>query len=130
MSARDRRTSTEKRLMATPGGNAPLVIIAMIGFLAVIAIPRFEQNRHKADKLASDTVSKEIPSATGGFYDRNGRWQRTAAALSDPKALSFSNHMETSGSDLGTFVPFNELGKESFRMVSFQDGEIQERVGK
>lgn len=120
--------------MASPSGSASLVVVAMVGIMAAIAIPQFEQYRHKSDKATLDMVSNEIQTGARNYYDKNGRWPCTDAELSAPKAMSIINQkhwkLETSCNDKAAFVTYKEHGKESFRKVSFHAGEKQEGAGK
>jgi Zn-dependent protease with chaperone function len=113
--------------MVSPGGSAPLIMVAMVGVMAAIAIPQFEQYRHKADKATLDMVSNDIQSAARRYYDRNGDWPCTAAELNAPKALSAINQkqwgLETRCSDKAAFVTYTDQGTDSFRKISFVDGE-------
>jgi hypothetical protein len=113
--------------MASPGGSAPLIMVAMVGVMAAIAIPQFEQYRHKSDKATLDMVSKDIQSAARRYYDRNGDWPCTAAELNAPKALSAINQkqwgLETRCSDKAAFVTYTDQVTDSFRKISFVDGE-------
>jgi Zn-dependent protease with chaperone function/Tfp pilus assembly protein PilE len=120
--------------MATPSGGAPLMMIAIIGIMAAIAIPQFEQYRQKADKLALDTVMNEVQASAHSFYARNGRWPCTQAELNAPKALALVTQknwkLETNCSDNVAYVNYKEQDKEYYRMVNFQTGEIQEGAMK
>jgi type II secretory pathway pseudopilin PulG len=118
--------------MATPSGSAPFVMIALVGILAAIAIPQFEQYRHKADKLALDTVMGNVQAAARGYYEQNGRWPCTQAELDVPATMTLLTQkhwkLETSCSDKTALVTYKEQGKERYRMVNFVTGEMQEGV--
>lgn len=109
--------------MATPGGSAPLVMVAITGIMVAIAIPQFEQYRHKADKMALDMVTNEIQAGARSYYNSTGNWPCTSEELNVPgvQALIAQKNwkLETSCSDQAAVVTYREQGKESFRKVSF-----------
>ena len=113
--------------VATPGGSALLVMVAMVGIIAAIAIPQFAQYRQRADKVALDTAVVEIKTAANTYYEKNGSWPCSAEDLNAPKAklLISQKHwkLETSCSDKAAFVSYKENGKDGFRRISFVDGE-------
>ena len=113
--------------VATPGGSAPLVMVAMVGMIAAIAIPQFAKYRQKADQAALDSAAIEIQAAAHSYFEKTGSWPCSDAELNAPNAkqLISQRHwkIETSCGDKAAFVTYQENGKDSFRRISFVDGE-------
>ena len=53
--------------VATPSGSAPLVMVAIVGIIAAIAIPQFAQYRKKADNAALDFADIGIQAAAHSY---------------------------------------------------------------
>jgi Zn-dependent protease with chaperone function/Tfp pilus assembly major pilin PilA len=113
--------------IATPGGSAPLVMVAMIGIIAAIAIPQFAHYRQKADKAALDSAAIEIQAAAHSYYEKTGSWPCSDVDLNAPNAKQLISQknwkIETNCNDKAVFVTYKENGKDCFRRINFVDGE-------
>ena len=113
--------------VATPSGSAPLVMVAIVGIIAAIAIPQFAQYRQKADKAALDSAAIEIQAAAHTYYEKTGSWPCSDANLNAPNAKRLINQkhwtIETNCADKAAVVTYKENGKDSFRRIGFVDGE-------
>jgi Zn-dependent protease with chaperone function len=113
--------------LATPSGSAPLVMVAMVGIIAAIAMPQIAQYRQKADKVALDSAVVEIQAAAHDYYKNTGSWPCSDADLNAPNAKQLISRkhwkLETSCSDKAAFVTYKKNGKDGFWKISFVGGE-------
>lgn len=118
-------------LASAGGGGAPLVMIAMVGIMAAIAIPQFEQYRHKADKMAIDATLAEVQKSARVCYEKNGHWPCSSAELNmSPGTMSLITQknwqLETSCESNSASLLYKENNEDQFRVVSFSDGAIRD----
>ena len=69
-----------------------MIVVAIIGILAAIAIPRFARMLEKAREAATKGNIGAIKSAASIYYgDKEGVWPETLAVADD---IQFSNYMD------------------------------------
>ena len=73
-----------------------MIVVAIIGILAAIAIPRFAQMLEKAREGSTKGNIGAIKSATSIYYgDREGVWPTSIDLTTNPLTLAFSGYMDS-----------------------------------
>ena len=113
--------------VASTGGSAPLVMVAMVGIMAAIAIPQFEAYR---SKVMLDSTLVSIQKSAQGYREKNGHWPCSEAELNMPqvsvviaqKNWRLDTNCERNFASLG----FKKGGADHYKIIDFNTGEIQE----
>lgn len=116
---------------------APLFIVAMIGIMAAIAIPQFQQYREKAQQAAAvesmDQVLHDC-QAQAVIYNtkKKGKWPCNVEALGHATlaSLATSNgwEVEVNCKDKYAALYYPEKDQTLYRAVMFETGEIKAGV--
>jgi len=116
--------------VASTGGSAPLVMVAMVGIMAAIAIPQFEAYRNKADMAMLNSTLLSIQKSAQGYRDRNGHWPCSEADLNMPQVsavIAQKNwRLDTNCERNFASIGFKKNGADHYKMIDFTTGEIQE----
>ena len=123
--------------VATPGaGGAPLVIIAMIGIMAAIAIPQFETYKAKAKIAALENeLSGTLHTFNGlaaEYEQNNNSWPCTPEELNSPENLK---KVEENGWELRVNCQDQFLAliyphgsEHKYKLVYFDSGKMEDGV--
>ena len=115
---------------ASGGGSAPLIMIAVIGILAAVAIPQFEAYKGKADAAMVDKTLAVIQKAALIHHERYNNWPCSEAELDAPEASALVARknwkMAVNCEKTAASITYKKDGTEHFKVVDFNSGEIQE----
>ncbi len=120
--------------MASPGAaGAPLIILAMVGIMAAIAIPQFEAYRAKAKQAA---LEQELSSSLQTFHglsvdyaQKNNAWPCTTEDFNSQDALSLAAEkgweieMNCEEEYLALIYPQND--QRHYKLVHFDSGQME-----
>lgn len=117
-------------LASAGSGAAPLVMVAIIGILAAIAIPQFAQYRQRANEAAMTTTLEEVQTSARARFEQSGTWPCTPEELNlspTTMALLDQKHWElvTDCEENIAALKYQENNQDQYRTVSFTDGEEQ-----
>jgi Zn-dependent protease with chaperone function len=123
--------------LVTPGGAAagPLIAVAIIGVLAAIAIPQFQQYRARAAQQQTDTsittTLQDFYAASTDYHAERGSWpcneqDLDADGVAEVIAKGWELRVSCEDNYLALVYP---VGLEQhYRVVLFDSGEIEEGV--
>jgi Zn-dependent protease with chaperone function len=123
--------------LVTPGGAAagPLIAVAVIGVLAAIAIPQFQQYRAMAaqQQVSSsiETTLQEFYAAASAYQAEHGSWPCSeqdldAASISAVTARGWELRVSCEDNYLALVYPVG--AQQHYRVVLLDSGEIEEGV--
>lgn len=116
--------------LASPGGSAPLIVIAMTGMLAAVAIPQFTAYKNKADDAALKATLTRVYENAQSYRQANGSWPCSAADFRNPAITGVLRQKEwqlqASCKDNSASIIFNRDGEERYHLVRFDSGSIEE----
>jgi len=64
-----------------------IIVIAVLGILAALALPRYQSVRVKAEVAAMTANLKALKQACDRAYEENGQWPVTPENMAKPRAL-------------------------------------------
>lgn len=115
---------------ASAGGSASLVMIAVVGILAAVAIPQFEAYRNKADLVLMDKTLVQVCKTARNYHNTNGHWPCSEADLAMPQVsaiLTNKNWQLDSDCEKNfAYITFDKRGKDHYRVIDYLSGEISE----
>jgi len=123
--------------VVVPGGAAagPLIAVAIIGMLAAIAIPQFEQYRAQAAQLqeqnAIAATLQDFYTESAAFHAARGNWpcseqDLNATSVSAVAARGWEIRMSCQDNFLALVFPVDQ--EKHYRIVYFDSGEVTEGV--
>lgn len=116
--------------VASTGGSAPLVMVAMVGVMAAVAIPQFEAYRSKADMVMLDTTLASIHRTAQSYREKNGRWPCSEAELNLPQVTAVIAQkkwrLDTDCERNFASISFKKGGVDHYKLIDFNTGGIQE----
>lgn len=119
---------------ASAGGSAPLMMVAMVGIMAAIAIPQFEAYRSKADMAMIDTTLSNVHKAALGYREQNGHWPCSESELNMPQLAAYlaqqNWRLDTNCAQNFASISFKKGGADHYRLIDFNSGEIREEPSK
>jgi Zn-dependent protease with chaperone function len=118
------------------GAAAPRVIVAMIGIMAALAIPQFQQYREKAKHASAmqsmDQILHDCQAQAVTYTKQYGTWPCTVEDLghSNLASLADSNGWEVQVDCQNKYVAlyYPEKDQTHYRAVMFETGEIEAGV--
>ena len=117
---------------ASAGGSAPLVMIAIVGVLAAVAIPQFEAYRNKADVAMMDTTLVKVCKTARDYRGKTGHWPCSDAQLAMPEvtALMASKkwQLDTDCEKNYAYISYKRNGKDHYRVIDYFSGKIQDEA--
>jgi hypothetical protein len=115
---------------ASAGGSAPLILVAVIGMMAAIAIPQFEAYKTKADMATIDSTLAEIQKTAVAYHERTNRWPCSEADLSMPQVSAVVAKkkwkLEVSCERNAAAIGFLKHGTEYYKLIDFNTGETSD----
>jgi Zn-dependent protease with chaperone function len=123
--------------LVTPGGAAagPLIAVAVIGILAAIAIPQFQQYRALAAQQQMEsslaTSLEDFYTAATTYHAEQGSWPCSeqnldAARVAEVTARGWELRVSCQDNYLALVYPVGQ--QQHYRVVMFDSGEIEEGV--
>jgi Zn-dependent protease with chaperone function/type II secretory pathway pseudopilin PulG len=112
------------------GGSASLVMIAVIGVMAAIAIPQFKAYRIKAEHAQIDAALGKMEKAAVVYREKNGSWPCSTDELDTPGLTSVADIkgwtvQSNCEQGFGT-ITYSKDGKDYYRNITYADGTIRE----
>lgn len=107
-----------------------IVVIAILGILIAIAVPRFASTTDAAEKRTADANHRTLVSVSQLYYANTGDWPENKDALSDlineedydgSGKASYEVDGEDDGSDVTITVTFGEKSKTWTPSDGFND---------
>lgn len=116
--------------VGSPAGSGLLVMVAIIGILAAVAIPQFAQYRERAEQLTMDSSLREINTAAQQYQTRTGAWPCGVKELNLPKVESFASAKQwqlvvNCKEQLAAVVYNGNDRKQHYRAIYFKGGQIE-----
>ncbi len=116
--------------IASTGGSAPLIMVAVVGMMVAIAIPQFNEYRTRADMAMVDTALTEIRENAIDYRERNNRWPCSEADLTMSKVSALvaqkNWNLELNCQNGFALIGFKKQGTEHRKAINFQTGQIEE----
>ena len=99
-----------------------MIVIAIIGILAAIAIPQFAAYRNRAYNSASQADLKNLMTAQEAYYVDEGDYSNTATGVLDDTTYGWSQTDSvtvggTAGSNGYTFSSFHAKGNKTYSVT-------------
>lgn len=116
--------------MATPAGSAPLMMVAVMGIVAAVAIPQFQEYQNKADAAAMEKVLTQVKDSARVYQRNVGKWPCTEAAVVNDDLEGFLKQkhwqLKTNCTDNYAIITYQAQGENRYRLMSYESGEMRE----
>ncbi len=116
--------------IASTGGSAPLIMVAIVGMMAAIAIPQFNEYRTRAEMAAVDATLSGIRRSALDYRERNNSWPCSETALNMPKVSALvaqkNWNLELNCQNGFASIGFRKQGTEHHKAIDFRTGQTEE----
>ena len=99
-----------------------MIVVAIIGILAAIAIPQYQAYTGRAQAAEALNLFAGVKTTMGEFYNENGKWPEDDTALTCTTDCNTSIGLAAASAITGTYVGTVTAGQDGVVTVAFTSG--------